>query len=220
MSKSMLARGASMAADVWGKLDTKVQAKGGTTDALHILAKEEGDALLEVIADLLVRAELKTRNRFPVSVDYTGLTKNPDAWLAGQIAAGHYSYVNEHITVANFPISGTGLPAGQAGVVETEIILVSFDRDISSDYAVAELSRMGLEPARLEHATAFGAKYSDVQREYPIAFLGSSWVHSDGRRSVPCLDRWLGRRKLYLRWWPVDWPRRCRFAAVRKPACR
>jgi len=156
-----------------------------------------------------VKAELKTRNRFPVSVDYTGLTKDPDAWLAGQIAAGQYGYANEHITAANFPISGTG-------VVESEIIFVHLDRDISSDDAVAELNRLGLEPAKLEHATAFGAKYPDVQREYPIVFLGSSWVLPSGDRRVPCLGGWDGGRRLGLRWWRDGWTRSYRFAAVRK----
>ncbi|TSC62703.1 MAG: Uncharacterized protein G01um1014106_599 [Parcubacteria group bacterium Gr01-1014_106] len=138
---------------------------------------------------------------WPVTVDYS----QP---LEVMIAAGQYGYVNEHITAANFPISGTG-------IVPSEIILVHFDRDISSDNAVAALHWMGLEPARLEHATAFGATYQDVQRAYPIVFLGSYWVGSDGRRRVPCLDGWSDGRGLRLRWWDGDWGRFYRFAAVR-----
>jgi hypothetical protein len=142
-------------------------------------------------------------------VDYTSLTKDPDAWLAGQIAAGQYGYANEHITAANFPIRGTG-------VVKSEIILVHLDRGISSDDAVAELDRLGLEPAKLEHATAFGAKYPDVQRKYSIVFLGASWVGSNGYRRVPCLVYCHDGRELGLGWWRDGWGRGYRFAAVRK----
>ncbi len=202
MSKSAVARGASMAASVWSKLDGKVKAKGGTKDAIHVLDTPDGDGLLDAIADLLVKAELKTRNRFPVTVDYA----QP---LADQIWEGKYGSANEYITSANFPLTGTG-------VVESEIILVHFDRDISSDDAVAELNRMGLEPAKLEHATAFGAKYPDVQREYPIVFLGSSWVDPRGDRRVPCLDGWDDRYGLHLGRWHVGWSDLYRFAAVRK----
>lgn len=191
-----------MAASVWSKLDGKVKAKGGTEDAIHVLDQPDGDGLLDAIANLLVRAELKTRNRFAVTVDYS----TP---LETMVAEGKYDYVNPNITVANFPITGTG-------VVEEEIILVHLDRDISSDDAVRELHEMGLEPARIEHATAFGAKYPDVQREYPIVFLGSVWTHSGGRRSVPCLGYWDAKRELYLLWWRADWNRAYRFAAVRK----
>ncbi len=85
---------------------------------------------------------------------------------------------------------------------------------------------MGLEPAKLEHATAFGATYPDVQREYPIVFPGSSWVDPRGHRCVPCLGFWVGyvpclgfwvvRRRLSLGWWDLGWGREYRCAAVRK----
>jgi hypothetical protein len=191
-----------MAASVWGKLDARVKEKGGTEDAIHVLDKPGGEGLLGVIADLLVKAELKTRNRFLVTIDYS----RP---LDQMIAAGKYSYVNENITVANFPITDTGK-------VETEIILVDFGRDIESDDAEKELATMGLEPAGIEHATAFGEKYPDVQREYPIVFLGSVWSGSDGDPHVPFLGCWSDLRELCLDCRSDEWARDYRFAAVRK----
>lgn len=139
---------------------------------------------------------------YPITVDHTKS-------LADMIATGNYGYVNPNITVANFPITGTG-------VMEEEIILVHLDRDIGSDDAVRELNEMGLEPARIEHATAFGAKYPDVQREYPVVFLGSVWTSSGGDRDVPSLGDWGARRDLLLGDWDVGWARPYRFAAVRK----
>jgi hypothetical protein len=202
MAKSAVALGASIAASVWSKLGGKVKAKGGTEDAIHILDTQEGDALLDAVADLLVRAELKTRNRFAVTVDY-------GTPLDQMIAAGNYGYVNPNITSQNFPITGTG-------VVETEIILAHFDRDIESDDAVRKLREMRLEPAGIEHATAFGTKYPDVQREYPIVFLRSVWSFAGGGRGVPCLDDWRAERVLVLGGWGGGWRGVYRFAAVRR----
>lgn len=98
--------------------------------------------------------------------------------------------------------------------VEFEIVLVHFDRVISSDDVVAELNRLGLEPARMEHACALSVKYPDLQREYPIVFLGSVWVSPRGGRNVPYLDHWSDGRRLDLLWWGFDWDRVYRFAAV------
>lgn len=139
---------------------------------------------------------------FTIKVDYTKL-------LADMVAAGKYDYANEYIVAKNFPIEGTCS-------VETELVLVHFDRAIQSDDVVKEMKQMRLRPATLPELLALGAKYPDLQREYPIVALGSSWVGSGGRRRVPCLDYWSARRYLYLRWFGPGWDRCCRFAAVRK----
>jgi len=139
-----------------------VLAKGGTEAILGQLSQPEGRVFIDNFADLLVKAEQKTRKVFPVTVDY-GRT------LEQMVLACACGYNNENITAENFPINGVG-------VVEQEIILVDFDHDVKSDEAVRELAAMGLELARIEHATAFGEKYPDVQRERPVVFLGSVWA--------------------------------------------
>ena len=131
-----------------------------------------------------------------------------DVPLASMIAAGRYDYVNKNITAANFPITGTGK-------IVSVITLVSFHRDIGSDDAVAELAYLGFEPARIEHACAFGAQYPDVQRKFPIVFLGSVWEGPGAYRGVPCLLDWHEKRGLDLGYWG-RWSRDDRFAAVRK----
>jgi hypothetical protein len=139
---------------------------------------------------------------YPVTIDYR---KSLDE----MVKAGRYGYTNPAITSEHFPIQGEG-------EVPTELVFVHFDRNIESDGAVAELNKMGLEPARLEHACAFGEKYPDVQKEFPIVFLGSVWADASGNRHVPYLDGWSGGRGLGLSGWSGGWGRRCRFAAVRK----
>ena len=203
MSKSAIARGASMAASVWYKLDKQVKAMGGTDDAIHNLDKQVGESLLNTIAELLVKAELKTRSCFPITVDYAKS-------LGDMILSGNYVEVNPNISAVNFPLGFSQI------IVDTEIILVSFDHNISSDDVVEELAKLGLEPAKLEHAAAFGAKYPLAQCEHPIAFLGSIWTDDNGDRQVPCLGNWGSERMLDLSGWTNMWPREYRFAAVRK----
>ena len=202
MTKSAVARGASMAASIWGKLDDAVKTKGGTEDALHILAKDDGGPLIDVIADILVKAEFKIRTRFTVRVDYTKS-------LADMVNAGGYSCVDVGVTPANFPLEGDG-------VVKTEIVLVHFDRDIEFDDAIKELEQRGLVPCKIEHLLDLGAKYPDLQREYPIVCLGSSWVNSHGGRLVPSLNSFHGCRRIDLYWFGDGWDDDWRFLAVRK----
>lgn len=199
---SAMVSGAGMAADVWTRLDRAVKAKGGVDEDLHLLARDEGQAMIDQIADLLVKAGAATRNAYPVTVNYA-------VSLTDMIAAGKYGYANEYITAKNFPIQGEG-------EVNTEVVLVHFNRDITSEAVVTELAQMGLEPAKLEHLLAFGSKFPEIQREFPIVALGSSWVGSRGSRCVPFLDYWRAERRLHLYCWVDGWSGNYRFAAVRK----
>lgn len=126
------------------------------------------------------------------------------------IRAGHYDWVNPHITEQNFPTT-------QQGTKEVAVQLIHFNRTMSTDdQALAELDKQGLRPANLQECLAFGEKYPDVQREFPIIFLGSVWRSPGGDRRCPYLS-WCGSgRNLYLDWVDGDWYEICRFAAVSK----
>ena len=102
------------------------------------------------------------------------------------------------------------------GKVDLEIVLVHFNRDISSEDALKEMDALGLRPAKIEEPLAFGETHPDIQREFPIIALGSVWRGRNGDRGVPFLVGWGGRRGLRLDWFEVGWIGRCRFAAVRK----
>lgn len=202
MAASSITRGASLAADVWGKLDKAIVARGGTENALHILAKDEGAPLLSIIADLLVQTERKILNRFPITVDYSQS-------LDDMVRAGRYEHVAP--LISKFSVTGQGR-------VETEALLVHFptgrDLTISSSEAARGIVRMGLIPAKIEHLLALGAAHPDLQREFVIVALDSSVDDVEHYCHNPYLA-WGGGRRLYThhRDWSCDI---FRFLALRK----
>lgn len=128
--------------------------------------------------------------------------------LKEMISAGNYGWVNDDITASHFPIKGSG-------TTETGFELVHFDRDVSSEDAVAELDKRGLRPADLAELLAFGAVFPEEQRKYPIVELGSVAEVGCGRY-VAYLFRGVSRRDLCLFRWGVIWNAGCRFLAVCK----
>lgn len=146
-----------------------------------------------------------TAVEFRFEVDY-GMSLNK------MISAGNYDWKNNDITVARFPVKGEGK-------VEFEAKLFHFNRSISSEVAVTHIKDVDpqnpWEPAKTEHTLAFGVKYPQLQREYPIIGLGSVAEVGFDRR-VLYLDRDGSRRRLRLIYWVGDWNSDYRFLAVRK----
>jgi hypothetical protein len=122
---------------------------------------------------------------------------------------GQYDWSNDNINGENFPITGEE-------VVETKLELVHLNKVASTKEVEAYLEENGFRPATLEELLAFGATFPDVQREYPVVALGSSWVHRYGFRDVPYLHRRGSERNLNLSWGDSLWFGICRFLAVRK----
>ena len=141
-------------------------------------------------------------NTYPLSVNY-GMS------VEDAVKLGRYDWANSDITSRNFPTKRTGK-------ADLTIKFMQFNRAISTEDALRELDRMGYRPAELHEILAFGEKYPDVQREFPIVALGSVWQGRDGGRGVPCLSRSGSGRVLHLDWIGDDWNGICRFAAVRK----
>jgi hypothetical protein len=132
--------------------------------------------------------------------------------LHQMIATGHYGWINPDITPGRFSVVGER-------VVQFERKLFHFDCDMLPEKAVEAIRRADAmnpwEPAKIEHLLAFGAKYPEEQRKYPILALGSVALVG-GVPYVPCL-RWDGLlRYLALPWWHSGWNSRCRFLAIRK----
>lgn len=139
---------------------------------------------------------------FIVTVDYA-------LSLAAMIAAGKYDWANEDIAQRNFPLRGEGK-------VEVGLRLVHLDREMSTEAVLAELDQRGLRPATLAELLAFGAKYPEEQRKYPIVALGSVWACPRGGRFVPCLYRDGSERDLRLRYDDDVWRESYRFLAASK----
>ena len=138
------------------------------------------------------------------------ITVNYGQNLDQMIEAGQYDSVNYDITATNFPLK-------EKGTVEVSIKLVHFNRSIRSEEAISELNKMGLRPATLPELLAFGAKYPQIQCQFPVVALGSIWQSRIGDRSVPYLwGSYSGERRLDLSSVRGRWDWNYRFAAVRK----
>lgn len=157
------------------------------------------EALQRVLRETL----LPGCNTYSLIVDYERSAENA-------VMAGRYDWSDLDIISRNFPIT-------RRGKSKVAVELIHFNRYISTDEALRELDRMGYRPAELNELLAFGEKYPDVQRGFPVIALGSVWLSPDGSRCVSCLDDGSGSaRSLDLSWVEGDWSDLCRFAAVRK----
>jgi hypothetical protein len=184
----------TLVASFLGRLAEKAKQQGLTD------ADFRSDDLADKIVDLLADGR-KPVNGFPITVDYR---KSLDA----MVEAGRYDWVDSDITEKHFPV--------KPGHADVSIELVHFDRVMETDDVLAELDRRGLRPATLPELLAFGAKYPEKQREFPVVALASVWRNLHGGRYAPCLWGFAEERSLSLRWLDGGWGARYRFAAVRK----
>lgn len=152
-------------------------------------------------AEILLAKKEAISNLFKIAVNYCMSLKD-------MISAGKYDGVNSDINDKNFPTE-------KHGHEEVETRLIHFDRNISTENAIKELDKMDLRPANLAELLAFGAKYPDEQRKFPIVALGSVWRGMDDR-FVAYLWGYSGTRGLDLDWFSYDWHALSRFLAVRK----
>ncbi len=150
----------------------------------------------------LTLGQVESNNIYTVSVDY-GMS------VEELVHLGCYDWSNSDITSRHFPTQRTGK-------AEVAIELIRFGRAIGSCEALRELGKMGYRPAEIHEFLAFGAKYPNIQWEFPVVALGSVWRSPSGDCYVPYLHRCGSERRLHLRWFGGGWHRPCRFAVVRK----
>ena len=135
---------------------------------------------------------------YKVVVDY-------DISLAEMIEAGGYDWVNDDITAEHFPLKSEGK-------WEVEITLLHFNRFISSDVAIEEADPVILLPELL----ALGARYPELQKQFPVVALGSVWQYRSGYHAVPYLWGAGSKCGLVLGLFENDWDPDFRFAVARK----
>jgi hypothetical protein len=128
------------------------------------------------------------------------------------VAAGDYGYAHSCVTSDNFPVRRPDT------VLEREVVLLEFAQGVTSEEAVAEATRLGLERPIYEDALAFGAAYPGVQVERSVVFLHDPWFGFFGRRDVISLWCNAGRRELGLEGFDGPWSTDWRFGFVRAPA--
>ncbi|MEK7102660.1 MAG: hypothetical protein AAB912_03465, partial [Patescibacteria group bacterium] len=199
--KSELVRGAGFAAALWIALEAAVREAGGSDEDIHRLGTDEGkDTLCKMAKVAALRGECEVigadnsasaTSHYPVTVDYSRSMEQ-------MVAAGEYNTKNDNITQEHFPLQGSDQ-------IEVELHLVHLNRDASTDSVLAELDNQGRRPATLPELLAFGSKYPNFQKEFPIMALGSVWQGWGGDRRVACLGRWDGERRLRLDWVGAGW---------------
>jgi len=200
--KSILVSAAGWISNLVDKIVGALRKHGFSDEEIHALVMENGKELLDKIVDAIAEAMKQIRRIYAVLVDF-GLS------LEELVKLGKYDWSNPDITSAHFPTR-------RKGKVETEIEFFHFDRNISSEEAIREMDKAGYRPAEAHELLAFGAKYPDVQREFPIAALGSVWQYPDGDRYVVCLYEYDAERRAVLSRFEFVWYGIWRFAAVRK----
>ncbi|MCD5404309.1 MAG: hypothetical protein LR097_10895 [Dehalococcoidia bacterium] len=99
------------------------------------------------------------------------------------MAAAKYGYCHSQILSDNFP----AIPFN--GETPREIVLLTFDRPMSSEDAIAEAAKQDLERPYYEDVLSFGIKYPEAQLETPVAFPNDPWLGNHGRRDAICLWR-------------------------------
>ena len=106
------------------------------------------------------------------------------------MAAAKYGYCHSQILSDNFP----AIPFNRE--TPREIVLLTFDRPMSSEDAIAEAAKQDLERPYYEDVLSFGIKYPEAQLETPVAFLHDPWLGNHGRRDAICLWRNGGSRRV------------------------
>lgn len=199
--RSEFLKGFGKAFEIFKALTDAVLERGGDDgDIERILTSK---ILRANLADIICNVSQTAKNTFRVLVNYSHTVEE-------MVRVGKYDRSNSNINSENFPTD-------RDGAAEVEVELVHLNRVISDgDEAVRELDRMGYRPAELHELLALGEQRPEVQREFPIAALGSVWRFWSGDRVVAYLCRVGSERELGLRWFDGSWGAVWRFAAVRK----
>ena len=145
----------------------------------------------------------------PTITSYAAITVDYGMTLPAMIKAVGCDWVNQDITAERFPVVGEGK-------VDREPLLVHFGRDVDDADMTAALDRLGLRDGAIEELCAFGAKFPDLQREFPIIGRKSVWRYRFGGSRCPCLGRGGFGRSLDLSIRERRWDGYCRFLAFRK----
>ncbi len=202
--KSAVVSGAGWIAGFVDRLVEELQARDCTNEDIHALVTSRPRPKLAMgkIADAIAELIRTAKNAFR-------LTKIGDGRTTEELVRdGKYNYVNPNITSQDFPVR----PRQGAA----EIVILEFDRDITSEEAIAEAKKLDLQRPVYEDALYFGVEHPEVQREGPVVFLHEPWLDAYGGPDVLYLGGDAGSRELFLGWFDGRWRRDGRFAFVRK----
>ena len=127
---------------------------------------------------------------------------DPKRTLGDLVAAGKYDRINFNAQLPRFAVPD---PAnrGRTHITEVAFDLVLLGKALNTQQVEHELTSLGRPSATIAEILALGERYPDLQREFRIVALSSSWVWiNKGKeyRNVPVLRTDLEERKLIFRW--------------------
>jgi hypothetical protein len=129
--------------------------------------------------------------------------------IADLLKEGKYDWVNDSLNDANFPAT-----EHDQGKEKKAMALFHFNRNISSEDAIAGMKAEGYRLATVREMLVFGIKHPKLQLEFPIVALGQV-VELYGYRRVGVLYGNVAGRRADLSDFADDWSARYRFLAVR-----
>ncbi len=151
-----------------------------------------------------------TATSFQLTDRTISLTINLNKTVAQLIADGRYTWINIDIPKL-FKLEPT------TGTLTQEILLLRYNKNMSSQAVTTDMERQGLRPATFLELLWIGIQHPLLQLEFPIVALGSV-VELSGSRRVAVLGCNNRERDLDLGWFVADWFMDYHFAAVRLPA--
>ncbi|MEZ4156389.1 MAG: hypothetical protein R3B52_00215 [Candidatus Paceibacterota bacterium] len=191
--------------DLGAELDRKVREKGGTRENIALVLRERPD-IIDACAALIVDAARETKVKIELSI-----VVGEDETFDSLVAAGHYGSKGDWVTGEQFPVRPS-----QPG--ERQLVLLHFARVVSSENAIDEAAKQGLERPTYEDALRFGAQHPEVQCQFPVVFLHEPLPDAYDGPSVLCLDCRASGRDLDYRWFDGGWGCLYRFVFVRPTA--
>ena len=174
----------------------------GGTDA-DVRRLHDDDVLIAEISQLVV-----SKRQVPTQSEFT-ITVKKDEHFNSLVMAAEYDGINDDVTVMRFPMRYS-----QPG--ERKLVLLHFDRTISSEDALKEAQRLGLERPTYEDCLRFGAQHPQVRQKFSISFLHEPILGNDRNQRVLCLYQDGSKAMLSFFWFSEVWKRTYRFAFVRK----
>jgi hypothetical protein len=213
--------------EIWKSLTDEILSLGGDDEAIRLIETDD-DLRLQIAELVMAKARgIKDAAKQIVSPYLTSvhdLVIDFSQDLGQMIAAGKYDWTNSDITAEHFPLNG-------AGKRKVRVELLHFNQYFKNgDEAIAKLKEVNdwlaqqganyrYRFACIEELLVLGASQPDLQRQFPIAALGSIWHHA-GDRDFAYLYRNDAKRSLRLRFLGGDFRDLWRFAVVRELACR
>lgn len=167
-------------------------------DVLHYWT-QNGELLTNALKGVLTSKD-RISDGYPISVNY-------DRSVEDGVSAGQYDWSDEDINSKNFPTN-------QKGTKEVAMRLIHFNCIIPVSDVFRELKDIDCRPAEIHELLAFGEKYPEVQRQFPVIGIGSNWKDRDNDCHAPCLTVDGTRRRLELHVIEHTWSELYRFAAI------